>query len=113
MVMVIDRRSSSFRLFAEQGYSYAQNNLGRCYENGDGVIKDMKEAVRLYTLASDQGCYISQCNLGLCYERGNGVNQDMKEAYIVLLLNRILNAQNNRCYEINGVNKDMKKAVIL
>lgn len=26
-----------YRKAAEQGYAYAQNSLGRCYENGKGV----------------------------------------------------------------------------
>ena len=43
------------RLSAEQGFLYAQNNLGYMYENGLGVEKDLKEAVRLYRLSADQG----------------------------------------------------------
>ena len=34
---------------AEQGNAEAQYNLGMCYANGDGVAKDMKEAVKLKT----------------------------------------------------------------
>ena len=33
---------------------HAQDNLAVCYQNGDGVPKDMKEAVRYYQLAADQ-----------------------------------------------------------
>ena len=33
----------------------AQQNLGICYENGDGITQDYQEARRLYALASAQG----------------------------------------------------------
>ena len=39
---------------ANQGNAEAQCTLGVCYENGDGVRKDLKEAVRYYRLAADQ-----------------------------------------------------------
>ena len=31
-----------------------KSNLAFCYKNGDGVPKDMKEAVRYFQLAADQ-----------------------------------------------------------
>ena len=40
---------------ANQGDAAAQYNLGVCYECGEGVAKDIKEAVRLYKLAAAQG----------------------------------------------------------
>ena len=44
-----------YRLAADQGHAYAQNNLGAMYANGDGVPEDDAEAVRWYRLAADQG----------------------------------------------------------
>lgn len=40
---------------ADQGDARAQCYLGICYEYGEGVAKDIKEAVRLYKLAAAQG----------------------------------------------------------
>ena len=51
-----------------------------CYENGNGVPKDPKEAVRYYRLAADQGNAVGQCNLGAYYFNGDGVPKDPKEA---------------------------------
>ena len=42
-------------LAAEQGNAYAQNFLGRCYENGRGVDKDLNEAIKWYRKAAEQG----------------------------------------------------------
>ncbi len=39
-----------FRKAAEQGHGKAQSWLGVCYEHGDGVAKDIAEAVRWYQL---------------------------------------------------------------
>ncbi len=50
------------------------------YKNGDGVEKDMKEAIRLYELAAGQGNAVAQKNLAICYKNGDGVEKDMKEA---------------------------------
>jgi TPR repeat protein len=33
----------------------AQNDLGFCYANGEGVKKDMKKAAKYYRLAAAQG----------------------------------------------------------
>jgi len=51
-----------------------------CYQNGKGVEKNIKEAVRWYENAADAGYAASQCNLGLCYERGEGVEKDIDKA---------------------------------
>jgi len=34
---------------------HAQCRLGLCYENGEGVSRDMTEAVKYYRLSADQG----------------------------------------------------------
>jgi TPR repeat protein len=52
-----------YRLAADQGEAYGQNNLGVMYENGTGVAKDVAEAVRLYRLAADQGHSKAQAHL--------------------------------------------------
>ena len=40
---------------AEQGDADAQDNLGSCYENGDGVSQDKRKAVEWYIKAAEQG----------------------------------------------------------
>ena len=41
-----------WRQAAEQGIALAQNNLGICYEYGDGVAQNYYEAVKWYRKAS-------------------------------------------------------------
>ncbi len=44
-----------FRRAAEQNYPAAQRNYGRCYEEGNGVYKNIEEAFKWYLLAAAQG----------------------------------------------------------
>lgn len=44
-----------YRLAADQAYVSAMYHLGRMYENGFGVTKDLEEAARWYSLAAEQG----------------------------------------------------------
>ena len=59
---------------------YAQNDLGVCYQFGQGVERDYYEAVKWYRKAAAQGHASAQNNLGACYEYGQGVEKDLKEA---------------------------------
>lgn len=68
------------RPLAEQGDAGAQFNLGVAYENGRGVAKDEREAVRWYRLAAQQGDADAQNNLGGMYAFGRGVAKDDREA---------------------------------
>ena len=65
---------------AEKGIADAQYNLGVCYANGQGVAKNMAEAVRWYRKAAEQGHTKAQYNLGWCYYMGNGVHRNYAEA---------------------------------
>lgn len=65
---------------AEAGNPEAQFNLGKCFYNGDGVEKDLKEAVKWYRKAAEQGNGNAQNNLGFCYRFGYGVEKDYFEA---------------------------------
>ena len=58
----------------------AQYNLGVLYENGDGVTKDNKKALKWYTRAAEGGHYLAQFELGLMYENGDGITKDYKSA---------------------------------
>ena len=68
------------RTCAEQGYAYAQNNLGVMYQGGTGVQEDAAEAARWYRLAAGQGQAVAQFNLGVMYANGEGVPEDDVEA---------------------------------
>jgi TPR repeat protein len=47
--------SSLDKPVADQGNASAQINLGLLHESGQGVTKDLDEAVKLYQKAADQG----------------------------------------------------------
>jgi TPR repeat protein len=67
-----------FRQKAEQGAPEAQNRLGKCYENGYGVAKNEKLAVRWYRRAAKQGYWLAQLNLSCCYAKGRGVAKNRR-----------------------------------
>jgi TPR repeat protein len=50
--------------------------LASFYRNGNGVKKDLKEAIRLYKLAADQNNAKAQFELGLIHDNGEGVVKD-------------------------------------
>lgn len=72
--------SSELMRDALKGNAEAQYSLGWSYYHGEGVLRDLREAVRWYALAADQGHADAQCNLGWCYYRGEGVAKDETEA---------------------------------
>lgn len=49
------RQANKYRRAAKRGYALAQYNLGVCYENGEGVIKDKTLAISWYCMAAEQG----------------------------------------------------------
>ena len=56
------------------------------YQKGIGVVKNLKEAVRLYILAAEQGYDHAQTHLGYMYRNGIGVEKDeSKSAHYYLL----------------------------
>ncbi len=65
---------------AKLGDADAQFNLGFCYEQGDDIKLDYKEAVKWYLIAAGQGYAQAQCSLGVMYLNGNGVTQNYPEA---------------------------------
>ena len=65
---------------AEQGYAYAQNDLGAMYYNGQGVARDYSQALTLFRKAADQGYAKAQNNLGAMYYNGRGVAKDYSQA---------------------------------
>lgn len=54
--------------------------LGRCYQDGRGVSKNLGRAVALYQQAAEQGQVEAQYQLAVLYELGHGVEQDYAQA---------------------------------
>ena len=52
-----------YKLSADQGNSYGQNNLADCYYNGKGIAKDIKKALILYNLSYKNGCKNAKNNM--------------------------------------------------
>lgn len=106
-------------LAAFQGDAWAQGRLGWCYRNGQGVVKDDKEAVKWYQKAAEQGNAVARYNLGLCYYNGRGVVKNEQEAVKLFQKaadQRYVLAISNLgwCYQSGrGVVKDEKEAVKL
>ena len=69
-----------FRVLAEQGDAEAQYLLGGMYDEGYGVNKSDKEALKWWLMAAEQGHAQAQNNLGTGYFDGRGVIQDYEEA---------------------------------
>ena len=69
-----------YRIAAERGDAWGQNNLGVMYRDGKGVTQDYAEAVKWFRKAAEQGNESGQLNLGVMYRDGKGVTQDHAEA---------------------------------
>lgn len=66
---------------AAGGDADAQLQMGQRYADGNGVIKDNKEAARWFEKAARQGKAEAQYRYGLALLDGRGVVQDYKEAF--------------------------------
>ena len=93
-----------------------QFQLGCRYETGDGVPKDLEQAVYWFRKSAEQGDAFAQFELGMCYQSGDGVPKDLEQAvkwYRKSAEQGNAFAQNNLgvCYEKgNGVPKDLEQA---
>jgi TPR repeat protein len=102
---------------AEKGDAQAQYNLGVCYANGEGMMKDSEEAVKWLRKAADQNEAAAQVCLGYFYAMGDGVAKDQVESvkwYRKAAEQKNALAQFNLgvCYyNGDGVSQDAKEAV--
>ena len=55
--------------------------LGIRYLDGDGVVEDSKEGLRLIQDAADKGNRFGELWLGICYQEGKGVERDMGKSF--------------------------------
>lgn len=65
---------------AKNGDTDALYRLGIRYTDGDGVAKDMNQAIIYFKQAADSGNVKSQVHLGSLYYKGNGVDKDINKA---------------------------------
>jgi len=64
---------------AEQGDPDAQYQLARAYWNGEGILKNDKQATHWHKKAAEQGHPEAQYSLGFAYRYGIGVHEDLKQ----------------------------------
>ena len=106
---------------AQQGSLLAELMIAWYYHTGDGVEKNIEEAVKRYQKLADtpgeiRVCAASMNNLGVCYEKGEGVNESMEEAiklYELAAKRGDTDAHFNlgRCYLMGkGVARNVEKA---
>lgn len=66
--------------WAEHGNADAAYNLAVVHQYGDGLPRDVGEALRWYRRAAALGDRISEYQIGLMYQNGDGVPVDQEEA---------------------------------
>lgn len=77
---------SHFKLATTHRHPGATFNLGVCYEQGIGVDKNMKRAMKCYRAAAALGHKKAMYNLGVFYARGEGGLTKNREAAAACLL---------------------------
>jgi uncharacterized protein len=71
---------AQLRAKAESGDAEAQLQLGRAYDDGNGVPQSDREAVKWYRAAAEQGNATAEDDLAVMYRSGRGVEKDNVEA---------------------------------
>ena len=69
-----------YKSLVERGYFAALVNYGWLLNNGEGVARDEKAAVRLYLLAAQQGDTFGMFNVAMAYDSGQGLPLDPAQA---------------------------------
>ena len=65
-----DKIFDLWKIAATAGHTRAQFYLGTCYDNGNGVDKDIAEAYNWYMKAAEKGKMEAQYNIGFFYKEG-------------------------------------------
>ena len=63
----------------------AQSNLAISYYYGEGIAKDVKQAVKWWKLSANQGYHAAQVSLGNCYFDGEGVEQNFPSVKHIMI----------------------------
>lgn len=71
---------------ADKGDPVAQYHMGRRYELGDGVVRNVEKAHNWYLKAARQGNHMAQNNLGRIYGSGDGTIHDYGIAHMWFLI---------------------------
>ncbi len=89
-----------WRLAAHEGHSLAMYELGKAYEGGVGVIKDVDRAINYYANSSESDCAArfkklfqnghlrAAFHLGVLYQKGSLVSRDEAKAFEYFLASR-------------------------
>ncbi len=80
MKTVDDKTLAMFQESAEAGHPFSCFNLGRCYETGNGVEKDLEKAYEWYRKAAVGGDVNAWLALAKMFDTGTYVDKDPKEA---------------------------------
>jgi TPR repeat protein len=74
------RQFEGYKDLANKGDPVAQFKLGIAYFNGEGVAKDLVEALKWHRKAADQQLVEAEYIVAVCYDEGKGVEIDRAEA---------------------------------
>lgn len=102
---------------ADQGNVKAMYDVGKLYERGRGVKRDIVKAAEFFQKSADAGYPSAQARLGILYFEGRGVKQNYKKA--LSFLNSAANKnipsaqfQLANMYELGtGVTQSLPKAI--
>lgn len=90
----------SLQFWANKGSAPEQTHLGVCYFIGEGVTKNITEAVRLLRLAANKRFRDTKYFLALIYLDGEEVPRDIAEAAKLLQLEMMLNSEIERLSQL-------------
>src|SRR5580700_1309361 len=76
----VDGQLADLSKKALEGDTNAQLRMGLAFEFGQGVDKDLDQAMRWYHMAADRGDPIAQTDLAYLYESGSAGTPDPAEA---------------------------------
>lgn len=76
----VNRALSGLRKWAEYGDGRRLYWLGSILKRGRWAKQELKEAARLFELASEKGVAGAEYELGVCYANGEGVEKDLAKA---------------------------------
>ena len=108
-----------YRRAAYHNHAHGQNNLGRCYENGWGVMQDLDMAAKWYKKSAQQGNSAGKINASRAMQREmskSGSSQQLSTPDKLAASSTASGGEGHfnlgLCYEHGwGVDKDLKIAV--